>query len=154
MKVLVAYESQAALLSPSFKPVDRVQRSSPCFLGCNTQTPLVPHTRSASPTVSVLFCVHDFMFHIGGGRKVKREVSDLHATLMTEQPSHLPSLLSPLSSSSGHAKEALDLARMQEQTVQMEHQTKVKVRQKRTLYTTTASLHVHLLQDTTGFPEN
>lgn len=28
---------------------------------------------------------------------------------------------------SGHAKEALDLARMQEQSVQMEHQTKIKV---------------------------
>lgn len=27
----------------------------------------------------------------------------------------------------GHAKEALDLARMQEQSVQMEHQSKVKV---------------------------
>ncbi len=29
--------------------------------------------------------------------------------------------------STGHAKDALELARMQEQTVQLEHQSKVKV---------------------------
>lgn len=52
---------------------------------------------------------------------------------MFEAITPFSSVLLPLSSTLGHAKEALDLARMQEQTTQLEHQTKVKVWLKHTL---------------------
>lgn len=54
--------------------------------------------------------------------------SDIYLSLLCYECQLCPSS-SPLLHASGHAKEALDLARMQEQTSHLEYQSKIKVLQ-------------------------
>ncbi|XP_023278297.1 ATPase family AAA domain-containing protein 3-B-like [Seriola lalandi dorsalis] len=88
----------------------------------------------------------------GGGDKPKDKWSNFDPTGLERAAQAAKDL-----DKSRHAKEALDLARMQEQSTQMEHQSKIKVKQ--TLYTSTelrvkSYFTLDLLQDGGSFPED